>query len=396
VRYSLAFAAFLTIGCGETAAAAPQTLTSYVPYQFAADEGWRLIGGGDIGASRFDHGKLSLDFTRGASWIGLQPPDRVLLGNVGKVRIRVRTTSTAHPAHLYLRTHFMAFNKTAVLNTAPDEQEIVFDGPPGPGWQWAEGENDGRIHGPIRIGKLQFEANGHNDRAEIELLAITVEGSQPANRLCVMTAKAEGVAKFAGELRCMSSSPTAGEVSWIFRDWDGKELGRGRQPVNVPARAEVLSQDFAPFTERQQAELLARAYLCTLAAGVHTNTSWYDFRNDGEDPLYFENEMGILRRDFSPKPAYWAYSTLTRMLEGRKLAGPVDAGEGVLAYRFEGRGVSVIALWSVAGDCEVRLAIPSKRVTVVNAIGEVKEVPGGNVRLELHGAAPLYVVAATD
>ena len=39
---------------------------------------------------------------------------------------------------------------------------------------------------------------------------------------------------------------------------------------------------------------------------------------------------------------------MTRLLEGRQAAGKVDAGEGVLAYRFEGKGV-VIALWSPDG-----------------------------------------------
>ena len=136
---------------------------------------------------------------------------------------------------------------------------------------------------------------------------------------------------------------------------------------------------------------MARAYLCTLVAGGHTNTSWYDFRNDGDDPLYFENEMGVLHRDFSPKPAYWAYATLTRALEGRQVAGKVDAGEGVLAYRFEGKG-SVIALWSPDGDRTATLSVTGKRVTLVNTIGETKELRAGDVKVDLRGGAPVYLM----
>jgi hypothetical protein len=153
----------------------------------------------------------------------------------------------------------------------------------------------------------------------------------------------------------------------------------------------TLTQDFASFTERQQAELLARAYLCMLSAGIHTNISWYDFRNDGDDPLYFENEMGMLYRDFRPKPAYWAYATMTRLLEGRHAAGKVDAGDGVFAYRFVGKG-EVIAVWSPEGDRTVTLPVTGKRVTMVNTIGESHECRGGKVKVELRGGAPVYLV----
>ena len=649
-------------GCGVSAAAGPQVETSYVPYHFTSDEGWKVVGSGDVGSSRLDRGKLVLDFTHGASWIGIAPPDRVILGNVGRIRIGFRSVSAAHPLHVYLRTHFMTFHKTVAVPAGEDDREVVLDGPPGAGWQWMDGENDGRIHGPLRMGQIRFEANGQSDRTEVELRSITVEGRQPANRLCVAAASDAGPAtsaRFAAELRCMGPSTMSGELAWTFRDWDGKELGRGHQSVTVPARAErltvpvvpqvgtanlkfveaeiqlvipeqevapvhaawsaeqerhtdsnlrpsssfgmgvyldryhgadmeraasvardagvkwsregfswgriepqrghfdwtyydrlvdtakrygislyglvsgwapwtkpysaegindylaflkelvrhyhadihhweiwnepniffwqgpkemyaellrrsyaavkeadpnalvlgmstsgidynfiartmaldapfdiltihpyrkvlndralinelkivsdlvkgrpvwitefgwstltphnTLTQDFAPFTERQQAELLARAYLCTLVAGIHTNTSWYDFRNDGDDPLYFENEMGMLHRDFSPKPAYWAYATMTRLLEGRQVAGKLEAGEGVFAYRFEGQG-TVIALWSPEGDRTVTLPVVGKRVTMVNTIGESRESRAGKVKVELRDGAPVYLV----
>ena len=662
MRHSYVVALVALVLSGErrvSAAAGPQVSTSYVPYHFQTSEDWKLVGSGDLGSSRLDHGKLLLDFTRGASWIGITPADRVILGNVGKIRIQVKSPRMAHPVHIYLRTHFMTFHKTVAGLAEEGEQEVVLDGPPGPGWQWMDGENDGRIHGPMRMGQIRFEANGRNDRVELELRGIAVEGIQAANRLCVTTARASEPLHFAVEMRCMGSSTVTGELAWTFRDWDGKELGRGHRSDTIPARAEglmvtaapqfgtanlkfveaeiqltvadqeiapvhatwsaeqdrhtdsslrpsspfgmgvyldryhgadmeraasvardagvkwsregfswgriepqkghfdwtyydglvrtaklygislyglvhgwapwtkpyspeglgdylaflrelvrhyhadihhweiwnepniffwqgpkemyaellrrsyaavkeadpdalvlgmstagidynfiartmslnapfdiltihpyrkvlndrafinelkivsdlvkgrpvwitefgwstvtphnTLAQDFAPFTERQQAELLARAYLCTLVAGIHTNTSWYDFRNDGEDPLYFENEMGMLHRDFSPKPAYWAYATMTRLLEGRHVAGQVDAGEGVFAYQFEGQG-KVIGLWSPEGDHTVEIPVEGKRVTLVNTIGESRECRAGKVKVELRAGAPMYLV----
>ena len=75
--------------------------------------------------------------------------------------------------------------------------------------------------------------------------------------------------------------------------------------TNVPHN--TLGQDFQPVTQRRQAELLARAYLDAIASGVAPNISWYDFRNDGTDPTNFEHNLGIVSRNFAPKPAYRAW-----------------------------------------------------------------------------------------
>ena len=627
--------------------------TIYTPYRFAASEGWHLTAEGDAGESRIEGGRLVLDFTRRARWIGIAAPDRVILGSVSKIRIRMKGAAGGHAIHLFLRTHFMTFHKTA----AAADGETVFDAPPGPGWQWMGGENDGRIHGPLRLGEIRFEAGGHADRAEVELSEIVVEGSQPDNKLCVMTAADRG-AGFAAQLRCLGDQAMNGRAWWIFRDWEGRELGRGERAITVSAHGEALAmdvagperggrrfveaefraeipgqeiapvrpcwtavppaqgdsslrpgspfgmgvyldrfrgadleraaemardagvkwtregfswgriepergrfdwsyydslvatakrygisiyglvsgwapwtkayspegiedytaflkelvqhyradihdweiwnepniffwqgpremyaellrkshaavkeadpaaqvlgmstsgidynfiartmaldapfdiltihpyrkvlsdralinelaivskladgrpvwitefgwttltphntigQDFAPFSEREQAALLARTYLCMLASGVKTNISWYDFRDDGDDPLYFENEMGVLHRDFRPKPAYAAYATLTRMLEGLEFEGRADVGTGaVFAYRFAGQGRTVTALWSAETAQTVTLAV-TKGATLVNAIGEAREVAPGAAKIDLASGAPVYL-----
>jgi GH35 family endo-1,4-beta-xylanase len=37
------------------------------------------------------------------------------------------------------------------------------------------------------------------------------------------------------------------------------------------------------------AELLTRSYLCAIVSGVEPRTFWYDFRNDGDNPINFEH-----------------------------------------------------------------------------------------------------------
>ena len=106
--------------------------------------------------------------------------------------------------------------------------------------------------------------------------------------------------------------------------------------THVPHNA--LGQDFPPNTQRVQAELIARSYLCAIVSGVEPRTFWYDFRNDGEDPMYFEYNMGIIYHDFRPKPAYIAFATLASVLQGKRLDQAVPAADGTLAYRFAPRG----------------------------------------------------------
>jgi hypothetical protein len=170
----------------------------------------------------------------------------------------------------------------------------------------------------------------------------------------------------------------------------------------------VLKQDFEPVTWRVQAELIARTYLCSIVSGVEPRTFWYNFRNDGDDPFYFEHTMGTLRRDGRPKPAYLAYATMASVLDGMKHDRAVEAGEGVFAHRFlptRGEGREVIAVWNPKSDGAAELKLPAKRVRIVNAIGEAADrgtqpVPGEPatrlLQLPLHAGVPVYVALSDE
>jgi hypothetical protein len=150
-------------------AIAADVKTTYAPYRFAPNERWAVTGDGDIGTSQIESGgKLVADFSKGAKWIGISPPDRVLLGNVDRVRLRLSGEGAGHTVHLFLRTHFMTFRKQIGQLSGAREQEIVTDGPPGEGWTWFGGENDGKLHGPLRVGEIRIESGGRRDKLAIE------------------------------------------------------------------------------------------------------------------------------------------------------------------------------------------------------------------------------------
>jgi len=652
---------------------------SYPAYRFGSDEGWHTGADGNGGATRLDGRTWTADFSQGARSVSLGVPDHVLLGNVDKIRLRVRGNAKGHPVLLVLHTHFMTFQKMIGEFTVDGEQELVTDAPPGPGWEWSAGENDGKIHGPLRLGEISLVGGSNTAPCTLELRDLTVDASCPEEKRCVLLAESRGGwtdAGFVVQARVLSDKPLDGELHWVLRDWDGNEIGRGQQPAALPANCEpmeiklaiteaqrarrrfleaeinldianqevapvraawladsnekgdatlepespfgmgvylnryggdaaglalmeraaqmardagvkwsredfswrrierqrgqfdwtyhdnlvacarrngisvyaillgwtgwtkpytaegiedyvrfvkavvrryqkevkqweiwnepniffwqgpkdlygellaksyaaikevdpdaqvlglstagiddkfirrmlelqapfdiltihpyrthlndlafiedlkkvsnqvkrpdgtrrpvwltemgwathtphnTLRQDFAPNTLRAQAELIARSYLCAIVSGVEPRTFWYDFRNDGDDPIYFEHQMGIVYHDFRPKPAYLAYQTLTRVLRGKRVVGPLPAPPGVLAFNFKpttGGSGETIALWSPQGDAVVELPSAAQRVTRLNGVGEPSklQVRAGKVSIELKKGAPVYLL----
>jgi hypothetical protein len=652
---------------------------SYPAYRFGPEEGWRLRSEGDGGASRLEGKTWTADFSQNARWISLGVPDHVLLGNVDRIRMRAKGSAKGHPVRLVLRTHFMTFQKTIGEFAGDGEQELVTDGPPGPGWEWHGGENDGKIHGPLRLAEIGLGSEGKTDACKLDLLEVTVDASCPAEKRCVLLAKSRGAGSdsvFEVQARALSEQPLDGELHWVLRNWDRNEVGRGKRSMRVPARGEAVKvelpigerarlnrrfleaevslaiagqdvapvhaawvavtnekrdaklepespfgmgvylnryggdarglalmeraaqmardagvkwsredfswgrieprrgqfdwsyydnlvacarrngitvyaivgywtgwtkpytpegiadyvsfvrelvrrygkeikqweiwnepniffwqgprdmyaelltksyaaikeidpeaqvlglstagidhkyiarmlelnapfdiltihpyrthlndqvfiedlkkvsdqvklsgdrrrpvwltemgwathtphntvrQDFAPNTLRTQAELIARSYLCAIVSGVEPRTFWYNFRNDGDDPSYFEHQMGILYNDFSPKPAYVAYATLTHVLQGKTLAGPVPVPPGVLGFKFEdsraGAGEALV-LWSPQADAQVEVPVRGQRLIRINGIGEQSELPvvGGKANVVLNKGAAVYLV----
>ncbi len=649
---------------------------SQAAYRFEPGEGWHMRSEGNRGESRLEGRIWKLDFSAGARSLSLSVPDHVLLGDVDRIRVRVRGSAKGHPVRLVLHTHFMTFHK--VIGEFAGQEELVTDGPPGTGWEWYGGENDGKIHGPLRLGEIGLGSGTNREACTLELVDVRVDASCPQSSRCVMVGEARGEgdgAAFVAQVRALSDAPMKGELSWVLRGWDGEPVGKGTRVVVVPAKGEpfefrlpigktergarkfleaeftlnipgqevapvcaawvaplegrgdaalepdspfgmgvylnryggddgglammeraaqmardagvkwsredfswgriepergrfdwsyhdklvacarrngitiyaivgywtdwtrpytqegiddyvtflkemvrryrgkinqweiwnepniffwqgprdlyaellkksyaaikeiapeaqvlglstagidrqfisrmlelqapfdvltihpyrrrlndlgfidelkqvsdlvrlpdgvrrpvwltemgwathtphnTIRQDFAPNTLRAQAELISRSYLCAIVSGVDPRTFWYDFRNDGEDPIYFEHQMGIVYNDFRPKPACVAYTTLTRVLRGMKLAGAVAVPQGVLAYDFkrkDGAPGGVTVVWSPQSDAAVELPIAGRRVSRINGIGEQSEleVKGGSVRVGLKKGAPVYL-----
>ncbi len=154
------------------------------------------------------------------------------------------------------------------------------------------------------------------------------------------------------------------------------------------------SAGFRVTTQRDQACLIARSYIDAIASGVAPNISWYDFRNDGTDSFNFEHNMGIVTRDFRPKPAYRAYATVATMLDGLHVDGELNLGENVFAYRFvDGEGEStVLALWSTLGQQTIRLPATEDHILVDLMGGHTTLEPiDGGITMPLRANMPVFL-----
>ena len=229
---------------------------SYPAYRFDPEERWHTQAVGNGGATRLEGRTWTADFSRGARRVSLKVPDHVLLGNVDKIRVRVRGHAPGHPVLLVLHTHFMTFQKTLGEFAGQDEQELVTDGPPGPGWEWYGGENDGKIHGPLRLGEIALLGGANPAPCTLELRDVTTESSCPVEARGVLLAESHGTGEdacFVARARALSDTPLSGELRWVLRDWDHNEIGQGRQPMTVPAKAQPVELRL-PLTEAVRAQ----------------------------------------------------------------------------------------------------------------------------------------------
>ena len=145
-------------------------------------------------------------------------------------------------------------------------------------------------------------------------------------------------------------------------------------------------------TERQQAEYLVRAGVFALAAGakcfITHNLTEYD------SPNPYQMGFGLLRlRAHSPKPAYVAHATMSRMLSGarylRKLSMPQPSS---LGYCFEKRDREVWVLWDHEKPCQVSIPVAGDQVALIDLMGcETRaEVHKGRLAVRISGE-PVFV-----
>ena len=210
----------------------------YVAFRFEPREGWGMrVNGGNGGASKLDARNLTFDFTQGAAAVGIAPPDESLLGTPREIRIRVLGKAPGHPVRLRIATHFMTFERTIGQFDRDGEYELVTPAPPGEGWKWFGGENDGKIHGPLRITGIYLDKGDRADAGQIELVDIRVKGDYKADQAYVLMAELRGSA-FVTSVQTQLNKPLVGSLTWALRDWAGNTISTSKVEIPPASPAE--------------------------------------------------------------------------------------------------------------------------------------------------------------
>jgi hypothetical protein len=117
-------------------------------------------------------------------------------------------------------------------------------------------------------------------------------------------------------------------------------------------------------SEETQANYLVRSYILSLKEGVE-KIFWYDFRNDGEDKTYFEHNQGLLNFDYTPKSSFYAYLTLSGILEKSKFLKDASWSKRYRCYIFKKGDKIIASVWSIFGS-GILTYLPTEYSTVIS------------------------------
>lgn len=128
--------------------------------------------------------------------------------------------------------------------------------------------------------------------------------------------------------------------------------------------------------EERQAELLPRTWLIALANEVE-RVYWYCFRSKEFRADEREDHFGIVRKDLTPKPAFHACRTLSRLCPSGSSVPVLNRhGEAYVAGWTRPDGKKVWAIWSALVPCPVKLEVKGKITGTLNHLGVPQPPPG--------------------
>jgi hypothetical protein len=161
-----------------------------------------------------------------------------------------------------------------------------------------------------------------------------------------------------------------------------------------------------PWTEDQQASMLARMYGIAAASPRVVQFDWFQFEDKFNNPADLYGGMSIVRDNYSPKPGYNAYKTAAAQLDGATFAGPgpqmipglnphqPDTSDYIgFDYRFIRNGVPLHMVWRVNDSQAVNYPVETAQVDVVDRDGGVTRMTASNGTIPLtFSPRPLYIV----
>lgn len=154
-----------------------------------------------------------------------------------------------------------------------------------------------------------------------------------------------------------------------------------------------------PVDLNAQRNYMARAYMLAVAGGVK-RMHWYDFQDDGTDKNNLEHNLGLIDWYGIPKPSYYAYYTLAKVLKDAKYVGvKTNVEHPYYGYEYwhEGKNQYITALWAADESTKTAtLKTKDAGLTVVGIDGSYAYLPvsDGSASLTI-GGAPMFIYSSS-
>lgn len=170
---------------------------------------------------------------------------------------------------------------------------------------------------------------------------------------------------------------------------------RSRMPVSKPLYFNETALTAAFNGERIQAIALVKKLAFARARGAIGYT-WYDLRNDGNDPAEGEHNYGLLTSNLQPKAVYAVYNELIHRMRGKRYIGELALGAGRHGYVFAGDGQRLAVVWNedaaLADEPVVLRAAGCAGGTVIDLMGNGTPLPArGGALLVCPRGEPTYI-----
>lgn len=160
-------------------------------------------------------------------------------------------------------------------------------------------------------------------------------------------------------VHCRSTGKNTPEA-WI--DWLTEvslELSRAAGesvPLYLTEMSWPAHQGSCGIDEGLQAAYLARSFFLARTLPTVRGYWWYDFRNDGTDKREREHNFGLLRQDYSPKPAYQVLKAISPILKDYQLLDiPGGMGKDIVQLRFGNADEQLLVAWSTDRPRELEI-----------------------------------------
>ncbi|MCH2341917.1 MAG: hypothetical protein MK363_18790, partial [Pseudomonas sp.] len=117
-------------------------------------------------------------------------------------------------------------------------------------------------------------------------------------------------------------------------------------PLYLTEMAWPAHQGTCGIDQTLQAAYLARSFFLVRTLPNVRGYWWYDFRNDGTDKHEREHNFGLLRQDYSPKPAFRVLEAISPIIKDYQFLGRVEESRNSVLLQFGNGQEQLLVAWS--------------------------------------------------